>query len=57
MDGSSIMWMYQSHVNEARDINAGLMGAIVIIATGMARADGSPKDVDREIVANFARVE
>ena len=56
MDGSSIMWMYHSHVDEVRDINTGLMGPILITARGMARADGSPKDVDREIVADFAQV-
>lgn len=56
MDGSSIMWMYHSHVDEVRDINAGLMGPIIITARGMARPDGTPKDVDREIVADFAQV-
>ncbi|HST07597.1 MAG TPA: multicopper oxidase domain-containing protein [Gemmatimonadaceae bacterium] len=56
MDGSSVMWMYHSHVDEVRDINTGLMGPILITARGMARADGSPRDVDREIVADFAQV-
>jgi hephaestin len=53
MDGSSIMWMYHSHVDEAADTYAGLMGAIIVTRKGMARADGSPKDVDRELVVNF----
>jgi FtsP/CotA-like multicopper oxidase with cupredoxin domain len=57
MDGSSVMWMYHSHVNEVRDIDAGLMGVIIVTARKMAREDGTPKDVDREIVANFAQVE
>jgi FtsP/CotA-like multicopper oxidase with cupredoxin domain len=56
MDGSSVMWMYHSHVDEVRDINSGLLGAMIITARGMARPDGSPKDVDREIVAAFAQV-
>jgi FtsP/CotA-like multicopper oxidase with cupredoxin domain len=56
LDGSSVLWMYHSHVDEVRDINSGLMGPIIITARGMARADGSPKDVDREIVAEFAQV-
>ena len=56
MDGSSIMWMYHSHVDEVRDIDTGLMGAIIVTAAGKARPDGSPRDVDREIVANFAQV-
>jgi hephaestin len=53
MDASSIMWMYHSHVDEAADTSAGLMGPMIITAKGKARADGSPKDVDREVVANF----
>ncbi|HET7470391.1 MAG TPA: multicopper oxidase domain-containing protein [Gemmatimonadales bacterium] len=57
MDGSSVLWMYHSHVEEARDINTGLLGAIVVTARAMARPDGTPKDVDREIVTAFAQVE
>jgi FtsP/CotA-like multicopper oxidase with cupredoxin domain len=56
MDGSSVMWMYHSHVDEVRDINTGLMGPIIITRRGMERADGSPKDIDREFVADFAQV-
>lgn len=56
MDGSSVMWMYHSHVDEVRDINTGLLGAMIITAREMARLDGSPKDVDREFVAAFAQV-
>ena len=57
MDGSSVMWMYHSHVDEVRDINTGLFGPMIITARGKARADGSPADVDREIVASFMQVE
>ena len=57
MDGSSVMWMYHSHVDEVRDINTGLFGPMIITARGKARADGSPVDVDREIVASFMQVE
>jgi FtsP/CotA-like multicopper oxidase with cupredoxin domain len=57
MDGSSVMWMYHSHVDEVRDINTGLFGPILITARGKARADGSPNDVDREIIASFMQVE
>jgi manganese oxidase len=56
MDGSSVMWMYHSHVDEARDINTGLLGAMIVTARDMARPDGSPKDVDREIVMTYAQV-
>jgi FtsP/CotA-like multicopper oxidase with cupredoxin domain len=53
MDGSSVLWMYHSHVDEVRDTNAGLIGPIIITRRGMARPDGTPKDVDREVVTLF----
>ena len=52
-DGSSVLWMYHSHVNDERDVDAGLIGPIIVTARNMARADGSPKDVDRELVVAF----
>jgi len=57
MDGSSVLWMYHSHVDEVRDINSGLLGPMIVTARDMARPDGSPKDVDREFVTAFAQVE
>jgi manganese oxidase len=53
-DGSSVLWMYHSHYIESRDMNAGLMGPIIVTRKGAARPDGSPKDVDREFVVAFA---
>jgi hephaestin len=53
-DGSSIMWMYHSHTDEVSDTYAGLMGPIEVTRHGQARADGSPKDVDREVFALFS---
>jgi len=50
---SSIVWWYHAHVDAAIEINAGLLGPIVVTAKGKANADGSPKDVDREFVASF----
>ncbi len=55
-EGSSVMWMYHSHTDETRDINSGLLGVMLVTARDHARADGSPDDVDREIVATFAQV-
>jgi FtsP/CotA-like multicopper oxidase with cupredoxin domain len=52
-DPSSVVWFYHSHVDERRDVNSGLIGAMVITRKGMARPDGTPKDVDREFVALF----
>jgi FtsP/CotA-like multicopper oxidase with cupredoxin domain len=52
-EGSSILWMYHSHAEETRDVNAGLIGPMIITAKGAARPDGTPKDVDREIVTLF----
>lgn len=48
--------MYHSHVNEIADINAGLVGPIIVTARGMAKADGTPKDLDREFVVAFSTV-
>jgi hephaestin len=56
MDPSSVMWMYHSHVNEVKDPNTGLMGAMIVTARGKAKPDGSPKDVDRELVMMFAQI-
>lgn len=54
MDPSSIMWMYHSHVDEVKDTNSGLVGAIIVTRRGMARPDGTPKDVDKEFVTLFS---
>jgi FtsP/CotA-like multicopper oxidase with cupredoxin domain len=52
-DGSSVMWMYHSHVVEQQDVNTGLVGPIIVTARGRTREDGTPDDVDREFVVNF----
>jgi FtsP/CotA-like multicopper oxidase with cupredoxin domain len=52
-DPSSVVWLYHSHVREPQDVNAGLIGVLVITRRGMARADGTPKDVDHEFVSLF----
>lgn len=49
-DLSSVVWLYHSHVDEQKDVDSGLVGAIVVTARGMAKPDGTPKDVDREVV-------
>jgi len=53
-DTSSVLWMYHSHVHEIADVNAGLVGPMIITGRGMAKPDGSPKDVDRELVVAFS---
>jgi len=50
-DPSSVVWLYHSHEN--RDVESGLIGAIIITGKGMAGPDGKPKDVDREFVTLF----
>jgi len=50
---SSIVWWYHGHVDPGIEVNAGLLGPIIITAKGKAKADGSPVDVDREFVAAF----
>lgn len=55
-DPSSIFWLYHSHCDELRDVASGLFGYIVVTRRGMARADGSPKDVDHEFATMFIAV-
>ena len=52
-DPSSIVWLYHSHVNELVDVHSGLVGAMIVTRRGMAREDGTPKDVDKEFVASL----
>ena len=52
-DPSSVVRMYHSHVEPSTEADAGLMGPIIITAKGKAKPDGSPKDVDQEIVMMF----
>ena len=52
-DESSVLWAYHGHNDEIADTNAGLIGPLIITKKGEAKEDGSPKDVDREVVALF----
>ncbi|PCJ19441.1 MAG: copper oxidase [Gammaproteobacteria bacterium] len=54
-DGSSIVWLYHSHVNAVQEIYDGLIGTIVVTQKGMAKSaqDPSPKDVDHEFTTMF----
>jgi manganese oxidase len=50
-DPSSLVWLYHSH--STKDVESGLVGAIIITKRGMAGADGKPKDVDREFISLY----
>lgn len=52
-EGSTAFWMYHSHVDEVRDVNTGLIGAMIVTRRGAANADATPRDVDREVVASL----
>jgi manganese oxidase len=52
-DPSSIAWVYYSRVGEIKDVASGLVGPIIVTRRGQANSDGTPKDVDREILALF----
>ena len=52
-DPSSVVWLYHSHTNELKDVESGLVGALIITRRGMAGEDGKPKDVDREFVCLY----
>ena len=51
-DPSSIVWPYHSHVDEVRDTNAGLIGAIIVYKKGTKfnSTTNLPQDVDREFI-------
>jgi FtsP/CotA-like multicopper oxidase with cupredoxin domain len=53
-DGSSVLWMYHSHVNESRDVSSGLIGPLIVTRKGSSRSDATPSDVDREFIVLFA---
>lgn len=52
-EGSTAFWMYHSHTGEVGDVNAGLIGPMIVTARGKARPDATPTDVDRELVVGF----
>ena len=41
-DPNSVFWMYHSHTDEVADVNAGLIGPMIITARGQSGADGTP---------------
>jgi len=55
-DLSSVMWMYHSHTSEIKDVNSGLLGPMIVTTRGMTAADGTPRDVDRELIVAFDEV-
>jgi FtsP/CotA-like multicopper oxidase with cupredoxin domain len=55
-DPSSIFWLYHSHCDELRDVASGLFGGLVITRRGMARPDGTAKDVDKEFATIFIAI-
>jgi len=52
-ESSTAFWMYHSHTSEVGDVNAGLIGPMIITARAQARADATPTDVDRELIVGF----
>jgi FtsP/CotA-like multicopper oxidase with cupredoxin domain len=55
-DPSSLFWFYHSHCDELRDVASGLFGGLVITRRGMARDDGTPKDVDEGFVTVYIAI-
>jgi FtsP/CotA-like multicopper oxidase with cupredoxin domain len=53
-DTSSIVWAYISDVQQATVDSGGLIGPLIVTRRGEARADGSPADVDQELVTLFS---
>ena len=55
-DPNSVFWMYHSHTDEVADVNAGLIGPMIITARGQTGANGMPEGVDRELIVAFNEV-
>ena len=53
-DPSSILCVYHTQWIQSRDVNAGLLGPIIISRKGSTKSDGTPQDVDREFIVAFA---
>jgi FtsP/CotA-like multicopper oxidase with cupredoxin domain len=56
-EASTAFWMYHSHTREVEGVNAGLLGPMITGRHGALRPDGTPKDVDREVVMSFIEVD
>jgi plastocyanin len=54
---STALWMYHSHAHESRDVNAGLIGPLIVTRSGMANAEAAPTDIDREFIVAFAEID
>lgn len=52
--GGSRAWLYHSHVMEMEEVNAGLVGPLVIAGCGQADTEARPTDVDREVFAYYS---
>jgi FtsP/CotA-like multicopper oxidase with cupredoxin domain len=50
---SSKCWLYHSHCTDDEEVNLGLFGFIVVTDPARARPDGTPNDVDREMMTMF----
>ena len=50
---SSKLWLYRSLMTQQTDANSGLVGPIIITRAADANPDGSPNDVDTELVTLF----
>lgn len=49
-DASTAAWAYSTGSGDPADVDAGLVGVILVTRKGEARGDGSPTDVAREFV-------
>ncbi len=50
---SSKAWLYHSHATGDEEVNLGLIGFLIVTDPARARADGTPRDVDREMATLF----
>ena len=50
---SSKLWLYRSLMTQQTDADSGLVGPIIVTKAASAKQDGSPADVDVELVTLF----
>uniref|UniRef100_A0A8C6WLD8 ferroxidase n=1 Tax=Neogobius melanostomus TaxID=47308 RepID=A0A8C6WLD8_9GOBI len=52
-DANCLTWVYHSHIDAPKEINSGLIGALLTCKKGVLKDDLSRKDVDQDVILMF----
>lgn len=52
-DANCMTWVYHSHIDAPREINSGLIGALLTCKNGVLKDDFSRNDVDQDVILMF----